>query len=915
MDLNLYLISKKNGVKRVNMIKHIPLNQNILQAALQEIDNKKCLLLFPTRRSKTETQKLYQQNWDFTQQQFLTMDEWKESLFISELPILKEEKRTLALFQALQEEQKNFFKLRSYHQFIDFARNFFSFWEEMLEEQADHAEIEEVLSRKQTAGNWQLNTLEQLLKLKQDYAKFLKGKEFSDQIFVREQHEILPQNFEKIIVVNQFYFTNFEKKLLKIFEAKATILTQIPPECFDEEEMQIKPDFRAKNIKPFLPEKVQVFTSDNETNMIADLANELTKVEQAVIIDFQFNRQPYAHLLSSACFSRSDEIEFSQTRFYRFWQHVLALLNSRDKKGNPFLLSLSSFLQLVSADDIFSCFLAEKQKREKFRTWLFELIDNDFKFIDLDLISQKKPEFLEIVSEIFILLQEVEKINSIKNLVGFISEKTDLEFLLADLQTKSDLAEVLYSSLADFASLEEIGLIQNWKNIFPSNLAANLIKLLLDYLKAKKIKLNSTKNQTQFNLTTLQDTRNLQYENLFILNAVEGVLPDRKHTQFLLSENQRRELGLKTYEDITLRDKYYFYRLFCNCRKVKIFTRFNLEENVEISSFLEELKLHDLVVDNPSANKSKIHKSLFENLLKAPSYQLPEKSIFSEEFFAFPFDEAEYPENKISLSFYKWEKLQKNPFEFYLEFVAELKKREVEIPNDFSSKLIGNIAHEIIDLVFRRLADVYHSQRFKHNFVHNTKLYVQQAIEHFLQYNRDFNYLSPHNFSDRYFQQIFLPILADGIENFFYRLHNDLQLSEKTITVLPESCGSVERDFVSIKDLQICLKGRPDLRIHSDDSEYIFDFKTGSVKTEKALQLQFYEEIYYLIDNPSLENEIDSYLFFVEQKDMKKLTKRINLKEEITEVLENILKNGFAVAEKVNDYESIEITRRVLRKR
>ncbi len=60
---------------------------------------------------------------------------------------------------------------------------------------------------------------------------------------------------------------------------------------------------------------------------------------------------------------------------------------------------------------------------------------------------------------------------------------------------------------------------------------------------------------------------------------------------------------------------------------------------------------------------------------------------------------------------------------------------------------------------------------------------------------RDFRYISPHNFSDNYFQKIFLPVLAEGIENFFYRLHNDLQLSDQNITVFPESEQSMEKKF------------------------------------------------------------------------------------------------------------------------
>nr|HPR18537.1 PD-(D/E)XK nuclease family protein [Candidatus Cloacimonadota bacterium] len=375
------------------------------------------------------------------------------------------------------------------------------------------------------------------------------------------------------------------------------------------------------------------------------------------------------------------------------------------------------------------------------------------------------------------------------------------------------------------------------------------------------------------------------------------------------------ELGLKTYEDITLRDKYYFYRLLCNCRKAVIFTRSNQEEDVEISSFLEELKLHDLVQEETPLHFAELHKQLFGKLLNSAERTIPSPKNLPENFFAFPFDPADFPNQKFDLNFYSWEKLKNNPFEFYLKQLNSEPVRKSEIETDFSGKLIGNITHEVINDVFKRLTEVYHSNRFQHNFVWNTKLYVQQAIEHYTQFERNFKYLSPHNFSENYFRHIFLPLLADGIENFFYRLHNDFQFSEKTITVLPESGASLERDFIRWHDLEICLKGRPDLRIHTEEKKYIFDFKTGVYSRQKNYeeQLQFYEEIYYLIDHPNRAEEIASYLFFVEQKEMKKPDKRIDMKESITNVLENILENGFAVTDKPGNFEETDITRRDLK--
>lgn len=900
------------------MIKFIPLNQNILQAALTEIVGENCLLLFPTRKSKKEAQKLYQQKWDLSFQHFHTMDDWKESLFVTDKPILKEEKRTLALFQSLTSEYKDFFKINSYHQFIEFAHNFFHFWQELIEEQVNLDEIEEVLSSKQTAGNWQLESFYKLSEIKQNYKQYLHKIELEDTLFIRTQENFVNIENNKIIVVNQFYFTNFEKELLKQYESKTVILTQAPAESFDAATLSIK-EITAEQIKPFIQNKPKILQSTDQTEMIAQLGNELQKRERSTIIDFQFEKQSYSHLLSGRYFSKPNSIDFSQTRIFRFFKILLDTLSSIIWKGKPFLISVKSILNLVSSDEILEYFIRDIENRELFRKEIFGLIDNDYKYIDPEFFTTRKSNHIQVIEKYYELLIEFRKINSLHQFINFIQNKIDVEYLLADYLNSSNLAEVFYESLADFVSIEDIGFINDWKQIFPQKLPKNLLKLFLDYLKPKKIKLEAENVQPKFKITTLHDTRNLRFTNLSILNVVEGILPDRKHIQFLLSENQREELGLKTYEDITRRDKFYFFRLLCNSDNTAIFTRTNLEENIEVSSFIEELKIQELVAEVEPVIYSNLQNDLFSKLLENNKDTVRDTTNISERFCTFSFEYDDFPQQQIDLSFYKWEKMQNNPFEFYLEFVCKIQKHIVEIEEDFSPKLIGTIAHEIITIVWKRLIDVYKSHKFKHNFILNTKQYVKQATEHYLKYNQDFIYISPHNFSNQYFQKVFIPILMDGIENFFYRLHNDLNFSDEFIEVFPETGRSEKKKFTQVDELDIFLKGRPDLRIHTQNSKYIFDFKTGAVDSQKIKrynkQLQFYENICYLIDIPQIIEKLNSYLFFVEQKDIKKLSRRIDLKEEIENSIKQTVENGFGLAEKADKFEDIDITRRDLWKK
>lgn len=895
---------------------YVSMNENLLQKVVDTQQEGSCLYLFPTRKSKLEAWKLYQQNWDLSRQIFLTMAEWKESLCMAEKPLLKEEKRTLVLFNSMSQANKDFFRIENYHQSIEFAHKFFSFWEEIMEELITEAEISEVLTDKLTAADWQVNTFNHLISVKEDYFSHLKQIDFSDRIFTEYKNNNNSGNlFARIFVVNQFYFTRLEKYLLENFSGEVTIFSQIPENCFNEADLSLSADFNAEHIRTFLKNKIDLYISSDPTQMIAQLTSNLEENEKATIIDFQLQDQPYAHLLSQQKFSLSSDLPFAATRIFRFFQAVNEIIKSLIWEGTPFLISLQSLLNFFCKDDLLAHFVKDTAAREKLRSFLFQLSEEDYKFIDLESIQHQKTGYEKDFTTIFLFLQEILKINSINELIEFIEMKTDLKYLLTDQEDLSTFFETFFAALADFSSIEKIGLNFNWNRIFPQNKASNLILLFLNYLKPLQLRL-VTDRENKFNFTTLQNTRNLSFTNLYVLNVIEGILPDRKHTQYLFSENQRKKLGLKTYDDITLRDKYYFYRLLAASENVTIFTRVNLEENIEISSFLEELALNGLINKTASPDSPNLNRMILSALLKTkPDKSVKHKEI-TKDFFAFPFRKIDFPDNKLSLSFYKWEKLQTNPFEFYLEFILGIKAREFGIADDLSSKLIGNLAHEIINLVWKRILQVYDSNSFKHNFIHNTRLYVAESVDYFLKHNNKLKYLSAHNFSDNYFQNIFIPILKYGIENFFFRLHNELDLSDKTISVFPETGKTPEKFYFSFADLEILLRGRPDLRIQAGETKYIFDFKTGNndnARIRRYLpQLQFYELISYLLDAPENEDNVRSFLFFMEQKDLRELSKRIDLEPNIREIIQTTKEQGFCLTARKDTYENVEITRRDL---
>ncbi len=883
------------------MIKYISLDQNILQAAIDEIDRENCLLLFPTRKSKKKTQKLFQQRWDFRIQHFHTMDEMKDSLLLTDKPILKEDKRKLALYQAVSRDSKEFFKINNYSQFINFAVEFFNFWEEMIEEQISELMIAEVLKQKQSAQNWQLDTFQHLVTIKEDYNNFLSKREFSDEIFIdKNMTEFM--KYEKIIVVNQFYFTGFEKQFLQTNQDKAVILMQMPSECFDEENLTVK-DFTATHLKGSISSTIKINTTSEQMEMITQLIRTLSPDEH--IIDFQFQNQPYADLFSPHKFHVSTQVSISSSCVYQFFQNIYNIIKSINKK--PFLYSIQSLLDAFLDNNFLYYFQIEK--KEEIRSFLFNLIDREYKFIDFDLL--KETDFAPEMEKIFSFIQKYYQIDNLSQLTSLI-KNVDHEKVFGREMKNSNIVEIFYNALADFNSLDEIGLVTNWKQIFPSHTAKELLKLWLDYLKAKRFSYNTDLPSKRISISSLQNTRNLNFKKVSILNVVEGILPDSKHTQFLLSENQRKKLGLKTHDDIILRDKYYFYRLLTSSEQVTVFTMKDLEENIEVSSFLAELDLAGLVKksklekeqENEKFDNRSIYSQFFKETLETKEIEKSDK--ITADFFTF---KSKFPKEDLHLSFYKWNKLSGNPFEYFLEIIKDLHPKTPEIENDFTPKLIGLIVHNVINNIFKRINSLYTSKKIKHNFIYNTKQYVKQALQNYLKLNKKLRYTSPRNFSHQYFEKIFLPVLSDGIENFFYRLHNDFKLSDIPIVLIPETESNKDTMFFENKGKKIHLVGRPDLRIDTKNAKYIFDFKTGGLYKHKKYfqQLQFYQNIYYPEDL-----DANLHLFYVLHKEIFTSNKSIDLKEMITTLMENILEKGFYLPQKSADYENEDITRRDL---
>ena len=117
--------------------KFCPLQDDLIQQVLETEPCLDTVFIFPTARSQKVAIKAFLKKWDLSNSLFLTMEEFKQRLFLSDSPVLKGEKRTLAFYGCLTGEDKQFFRINNYFQAIELAQQFFSLWEEFNEELVD----------------------------------------------------------------------------------------------------------------------------------------------------------------------------------------------------------------------------------------------------------------------------------------------------------------------------------------------------------------------------------------------------------------------------------------------------------------------------------------------------------------------------------------------------------------------------------------------------------------------------------------------------------------------------------------------------------------------------------------------------------------------------------------------------------
>ncbi|MCB5271197.1 MAG: PD-(D/E)XK nuclease family protein [Candidatus Cloacimonetes bacterium] len=919
---------------------NIDLSEDILDAALDTV-NERCIMIFPTRASANLARLRFEPRWRFEQIIWTAMEDFKASIMSSELPRLEDEKRLLTLYQVLTQDECEYFHLTCYDDVVDWGNNFFQFMQDYTEAGQDVNK----LAALQDAPDmylryWQEVHIGHISAILERYRQRISDMGFTDTIFSGGISGLqIPYRNYRIVSVNQYYYSKFEQELLLGCEQSQNEVWLLYHGGQADERNWQTPRFDPAELYKQLSRKpdINIYQCENEEqHALLLLAQREQLAPNGTIIDNSFWQKAYSAWFPQDFVKAKQQLPITQSLWYGFMSFLDELVQSQ--QITPGFVPLSLVIQQFR-DQRYPALFEEDWdavKQDALLRELFSLSENEVLYLDMNPLKQfsmdsrkKYPLLAPLCTKLFALVKSILSLKDIADLVQLCTDELAPDkFCSPEEIGKTDILAQIWTALANFSAVEHLNVVQDWSVIFPS-VGSALFRLWLDYVKPARLRYQlHASTQSSWEISNLLDFRNRQQDNLVILQMVEGILPQSPGPVWLLNEAQRARLGMLNYEIIRAWERYYFYRMVFTARQVSIYSYQNAEKSIEPSSFIGELR--QICPDDIQESKAgtipfgHVFK-LWQDMQIDPLQQkIGSSGIFctssTGDFFRLPAEpRQDFGESgQIKQNSYALSLMINNPFAWYIRALRRLNPRKAELPESISPALFGTLMHSYFNVVLGEEPQHYKSvkdlgQLFSN--ANNLRAALQKVI-----HDDEFHYKIPKNYNQDFLLVIISECLVDSLQQFYRRffLH---ELSSGSFTLIPEAREMTEEERTYKELCTVCheeqiykvmIHGKVDLRIETPTRKIILDFKTGAAHVN---QLIFYEYFYYLILNPELEGELDSFFWqilemSIDTKNSATQKKREQYIADINQGLVDCFEQGYGIAKK-SEYKGIlqEITR------
>lgn len=602
---------------------------------MQSSDFNKKLLVFPTSRAIREYLKnLKDENTLLPT--FLTIDEFlKKTLYFKNRQFIDEEQRFLYLKEACDIKELESLGLSNEFSFFFKQSDYlFRFFGEIASEKVN---VDSFASF--DTYDFYKEHIHVLKKIYHNYCQLLDEKNSIDKINLPDCYDINSEFLDKFDEIGLFfegYFTNVEFEIiLKISQLKSLFVNLYTNE------------YNQKSLENFTK---MGFDLKKDHNYILNLTTlKILKEEKSEDLKTDF--------LVEAFSARSNQVAF-----------IKKSINSMIEEGiDPSKIALilpdESFaptLQLYANEGYFNYAMGLSIQNEKIYKVLTSI--NDY----LNEEEKKSEEALSFF--------KIDKEFVDKNFKIFWKERLNHDLFLTffEFVKKYEYKDEIIEKLEDIKFKLQILFFNNFEQLT----LKDAIKILIQ--KVSKLSLDDI-NSGPVTVMGLLETRAVQYDGVIITDFNESFVPKRSVKDKFLSTAIKKHIGLPTSIDRENLQKYYYYRLISQTKKVYI--SYVKNESMQISRFSNELfKVKSI------ETKDESYKHILFNNHKI--------NHFSDEIFH-EIDLKKFTWSATSLKIYLGCKRK-----FYLQYIVRLNEHTNSLkPKGFE---LGSIVHNCLQKLFEQ---------------------------------------------------------------------------------------------------------------------------------------------------------------------------------------------------------------------
>ncbi|MBO4645704.1 MAG: PD-(D/E)XK nuclease family protein [Bacteroidales bacterium] len=395
----------------------------------------------------------------------------------------------------------------------------------------------------------------------------------------------------------------------------------------------------------------------------------------------------------------------------------------------------------------------------------------------------------------------------------FVTEKKVMQILLAELEKVRQLLEHFSGLPTDFRTL----------SLF---IEEQLQGIGLPFL--------GNPNQG-LQLMGMLETRTLDFENVIILSANEGIMPAAKSSNSLLLYEVKQRFGLPTYKLKDTIYSYHFFRLLQRVRHIHlIYNTDSSDTPAEESRFVRQLEF-EVKKQQLEQNISISHQQI--SAATMPNHATPDISIPKDDTISSLLDKFEFSTSTLSCYI-------KCPLLFCLQQIYHIEPRET-ISENIESNIIGSAIHKVLQLLNEEI------KAQPENFKEIIKEYKEKINTDFLQNIFQKNKAVQGQSFDHGKPLLIKEITKKNLYNFFTIRQKELENTELNIQIVDPELELQHK--IKIGSREVLLKGFADIVEFRKGMIFIGDYKSGKIKElsysnmETLFQNPEYQQLLQLI--------------------------------------------------------------------